>query len=73
METLKERLQEHYKENYDEQYEEDLNEVFSILDKHDDDLSELKDSWDKTLILSLIDDEELYDEVDSLGKEDYEE
>lgn len=70
MEDLKKRLTEYYNEQAADYDPAETEEVLTILEEYDDNLSDLKDSWNKTLLLRLIDDHELYDEVDGKGKKD---
>lgn len=68
-ESLKDRLISHY--NRSDFGDEETDNVIEILNDYDDDLSNLKDSIDKTLLLRLINnDEDLYDEVDIIGVKD---
>lgn len=70
-ESLKDRLISHYEDNRSDFGDEETDNVIEILNDYDDNLSNLKDSIDKTLLLRLINnDEDLYDEVDIIGVKD---
>lgn len=64
--SLKERLKEYYLEISHDYDEEEIQNVLEILDECSDDLSDIK-NLEKTLLLRMIDDETLYDEVNSIS------
>jgi len=65
--SLKERLKEYYIEISHDYDEEEIQNVLEILDEcSEDDLSDIK-NLEKTLLLRTIDDETLYDEVNSIS------
>lgn len=65
-ESLKQRLIDYYNEKISDYGEEEIDNVLEILNDYGDNLSGLG-GYDKTLLLRLIDDSELYDEVDNIG------
>jgi tRNA (Thr-GGU) A37 N-methylase len=66
-ESLKQRLTNYYTQEADYN-EEEIQNVLEILDEYDDELTNLK-GYNKVLLLRLIDDHDLYEEVDSIGKD----
>jgi hypothetical protein len=64
--SLKERLKEYYLEISHDYDEEEIQNVLEILDECSEDLSDIK-NLEKTLLLRMIDDENLYDEVSSIS------
>lgn len=64
--SLKERLKEYYLEISHDYDEEEIQNVLEILDECNEDLSDIK-NLEKTLLLRMIDDENLYDEVRSIS------
>ena len=67
--SLKSRLIDHYQEQESEYDPEETLNVLEILNDYDDNLDGLG-STDKTLLLRLINDDELYDEVDAIQRWD---
>lgn len=65
-ESLKSRLIGYYHDRESDYDEEEIANVIEILNEYDDNLTGLG-GWDKTLLLRLVDDEELYQEVDSIS------
>lgn len=65
--SLKQRLIEYYMEHESDYDPEETENVIEIVNQYDDNLSGLG-GWDKTLLLRLIDDSEIYQEVDNIGK-----
>jgi hypothetical protein len=63
--SLKSRLIDHYQEQESEYDPEETLNVLEILNDYDDNLTGLGNT-DKTLLLRLINDDELYDEVDAI-------
>lgn len=63
--SLKDRLKNHYLEISNDYDEEEIKNVLEILEECSDDLSDIND-LEKTLLLRMIDDESLYDEVQSI-------
>ena len=68
IESLKARLSDHYYDNISEFGEEEVENTIQILDEYDDNLTGLG-KWDKTLLLRLVNDDELYQEVDEIGSD----
>lgn len=69
-ESLKDRLISHHEDNRADFGDEETDNVIEILNDYDNNLSKLKDGVDKTLLLRLINNDELYDEVDAIGVRD---
>ncbi len=65
-ECLKSRLRSYYQEQESEYDPEETSNVIDILNEYDDSLTGLN-GLDKTLLLRLINDDELYQEVDALS------
>lgn len=63
--TLKQRLTEYYGERESEFDPEETKNVLEILSEYNEDLKGLS-NLDQKLLLRMIDDEELYAEVDSI-------
>ena len=66
--SIKDRLTEYYYEREADYGEEEVKNVIEILDEYDDNLTGLSRT-DKTLLLRLVDDHELYEEVDEINRE----
>jgi len=64
--SLKQRLTDYYHTIESDYDPEEISNVLDILNEYDDNLTNLG-KWDKTLLLRLVDDSDLYQEVDSLG------
>ena len=69
MDLLKQRLAFHYGENATEYDPEEVNEVMTILSEYDDNLSGLNKIV-ATLLCRLINDDELYAEVDEMVEDE---
>lgn len=70
MGNLKERLYEYFRDiqgNYDQ---EEIDNVIEIIDGLNDDLTDIS-KYEEVLILRLIDDSDLYGEVDDLYEEEF--
>ena len=65
MSSLKERLISHFQEQESDFDPEETANVLEILNEYDDNLTGLGNT-DKTLLLRMINDTDLYDEVDSI-------
>jgi tRNA (Thr-GGU) A37 N-methylase len=68
MDTLKERLIDYYNESRSDYGDEEIDNAIEILNDYTENLSGLS-KWDKTLLLRLIDDTDLYHEVYSIEDE----
>ncbi len=68
MEKLKIRLYEYFRERQGDFDQVEFDNLFEVLDELNDDLTNMK-KWDEVLILRLIDDADLYAEVDALYEE----
>ena len=69
MTTLKDRLRQHFEEQVHEVDQDEIDNTIEVLESLEDDLSDLG-KWDKQLLLRMINDHELYQEVDDLYEED---
>ena len=63
--TIKEELKQHYLEQEADFDKEETKNVIEILNVYDENLTGLR-KWDKTLLLRLVNDDELYDKLDSI-------
>jgi hypothetical protein len=70
METLKDRLRQHFEEQVHDVDQEEIDNTIEVLESLEDDLSDL-DKWSKQLLLRMINDHDLYQEVDDLYEEDF--
>jgi hypothetical protein len=70
MTTLKDRLRQHFEEQVHDVDQEEIDNTIEVLESLEDDLSDL-DKWSKQLLLRMINDTELYQEVDDLYEEDF--
>jgi hypothetical protein len=69
MTTLKDRLRQHFEEQVHEVDQDEIDNTIEVLESLEDDLSHLG-KWDKQLLLRMINDTELFQEVDDLYEED---
>jgi hypothetical protein len=69
MTTLKDRLRQHFEEQVHEVDQDEIDNTIEVLESLEDDLSDLG-KWDKQLLLRMINDTELFQEVDDLYEED---
>jgi hypothetical protein len=65
MTTLKDRLRQHFEEQVHDVDQGEIDNTIEVLESLEDDLSDL-DKWSKQLLLRMINDNELYQEVDDL-------
>lgn len=70
MTTLKDRLRQHFEEQVHDVDQKEIDNTIEVLESLEDDLSDLG-KWDKQLLLRMINDTELYQEVDDLYEEDF--
>ena len=70
MTTLKDRLRQHFEEQVHDVDQEEIDNTIEVLESLEDDLSDL-DKWSKQLLLRMINDNELFQEVDDLYEEDF--
>lgn len=70
MTTLKDRLRQHFEEQVHDVDQGEIDNTIEVLESLEDDLSDLG-KWDKQLLLRMINDNELYQEVDDLYEEDF--
>lgn len=70
MDTLKDRLRQHFEEQVHDVDQGEIDNTIEVLESLEDDLSDL-DKWSKQLLLRMINDNELYQEVDDLYEEDF--
>ncbi len=70
MTTLKDRLRQHFEEQVHDVDQGEIDNTIEVLESLEDDLSDL-DKWSKQLLLRMINDNELYQEVDDLYEEDF--
>lgn len=70
MTTLKDRLRQHFEEQVHDVDQGEIDNTIEVLESLEDDLSDL-DKWSKQLLLRMINDTELYQEVDDLYEEDF--
>jgi len=70
MTTLKDRLRQHFEEQVHDVDQGEIDNTIEVLESLEDDLSNL-DKWSKQLLLRMINDNELYQEVDDLYEEDF--
>ena len=70
MNTLKDRLRQHFEEQVHDVDQGEIDNTIEVLESLEDDLSDL-DKWSKQLLLRMINDNELYQEVDDLYEEDF--
>lgn len=70
MTTLKDRLRQHFEEQVHDVDQEEIDNTIEVLENLEDDLSDL-DKWSKQLLLRMINDTELFQEVDDLYEEDF--
>lgn len=66
--SLKDRLIDFYNENEANYDPEETTNALEILDGYDDDLTGLT-KWDKVLLQRILDDSDLYNEVDEIGSQ----
>lgn len=69
MTTLKDRLRQHFEEQVHEVDQDEIDNTIEVLESLEDDLSDLG-KWDEQLLLRMINDTELFQEVDDLYEED---
>jgi hypothetical protein len=67
--SLKEELKQYYLEQEADYDPEETANVLEILSEYNDDLDGIN-ATDKTLLLRLIDDDKLYEKVNSINKSD---
>ena len=70
MDTLKDRLRQHFEEQVHDVDQEEIDNTIEVLESLEDDLSDL-DKWSEQLLLRMINDTELFQEVDDLYEEDF--
>jgi len=70
MTTLKDRLRQHFEEQVHDVDQGEIDNTIEVLESLEDDLSDLN-KWSKQLLLRMINDNELYQEVDDLYEEDF--
>lgn len=70
MTTLKDRLRQHFEEQVHDVDQEEIDNTIEVLESLEDDLSDL-DKWSEQLLLRMINDTELFQEVDDLYEEDF--
>jgi len=70
MTTLKDRLRQHFEEQVHEVDQVEIDNTIEVLEGLEDDLSNLG-KWDKALLLRMINDTELFHEVDEIYEEDF--
>ena len=66
--SLKDRLIDFYNENEANYDPEETTNALEILDGYDDNLTGLT-KWDKVLLQRILDDSDLYSEVDKIGSQ----
>lgn len=67
--TLKQRLKTYYQEMESDFDPEETVNVLEILQGYDDSLTNLG-KWDKAILLRMIDDPELYEEINEIDNEE---
>lgn len=72
MESLKDILRQHIQDQYGEVDQAEIDNTLEVLEELKDDLSDLS-KWSEQLLLRMINDTELYHQVDDLYDEPFEE